>query len=72
MLWLILEIFASLTKLFQGRASSHERAQERDIGAALQRELDLQNEENRIRAVGRAELGGLPIRPDPLDRDSAA
>lgn len=72
MLRLLLEIFVSLMKLFQGQAASHERAQERGIGAAMQREVDLQNEENRIRAAGGAELDGLPSGPDPFDRDSPA
>ena len=70
MLRLILEIFTGLIKLFQGQATSRQMAQERGVGAALQREGDLQNEENRIRVAGHADLDGLPNRPDPLDRDS--
>ena len=72
MLRLLLEIFAGLIKLFQGQAASDQRVQERDIGAAMQREEDLRHEENRLRAAGHADLGGVPNQPDPLDRDSAA
>ncbi len=70
MLRLFLEICAGLLKLFQGRAASQDRAQERDIGAAMQREEDLRHEQNRLGAAGRADLERLPDAPDPLDRDS--
>lgn len=70
MLRLFLEIFAGLIKAFQLATANRTRSQERDIGAALQREVDLRYEENRLRAAGRADLDGLPTAPDPLDRDS--
>ena len=70
MLRLFIEILAGLIKLFQGQSASFERANERNVGAALQREVDLQNEENRVRAAGNADFGSLPTGAEPLDRDS--
>ena len=72
MIRLLIEIFAGLIKLFQGQSASFERANERNVGAAIQREEDLQNEENRVRAAGHADFGSLPTGPDPLDRDGRA
>ena len=72
MLRLLIEIFAGLIKLFQGQSESFERANERNVGAAMQREMDLQNEENRVRAAGHADFDSLPTGADPLDRDSPA
>ena len=69
MLRLILEICAGLIKAFQFEMASRARSQERNIGAAIQREEDSSYEENRIRAAGHADVDGLPGGPDPLDRD---
>ena len=69
MIRLLIEMLAGLIKLFQGQSASFERSNERNIGATMQREMDLQNEENRVRAAGHADFDRLPTGPDPLDRD---
>ena len=69
MLRLILEIFAGLIKAIQAEMASRALSQERNIGAAIQREEDLSYEENRLRVAVHADVDGLPNGPDPLDRD---
>ncbi|MDE2383086.1 MAG: hypothetical protein KGO53_00590 [Alphaproteobacteria bacterium] len=70
---LILEILAALGRLFSLRSAAQASERERQLGAALQREKDMQDEERRISAAARAGLdaGGLRGPADPLDRDAA-
>jgi hypothetical protein len=70
---LIAELLLALAKLFGMSASNVTASRERDVGAALQREEDMKNEEARIAAAARAGLAvdELPSGHDAEDRDSA-
>ena len=66
---LIAELLAGLMKLLNGQMAAAASQRQQEIGASLQREQDMKNEESRIRAATDASLGGVSDPADQADRD---